>query len=165
MKYDLEHVLVAGSYRWPVYAPAFTEALERLGVKVSRFYFERYLDGFFPRLQVRVGTGPHIAALNLDLRSAVKCLRPTICLVWTGLVVWPSTIRHLARHCWVTSYTNDKFRSFFDSCPRDLCSLKRFFRKFTFEFLQKRLECLFDLDPSFSCPAAVRFWIDNHLNF
>jgi len=107
MEYGSEHVLIAASYRWPAYAPAFAEALEKIGVKVSRFPFETYLDSFASRFQVRIGFGPSVVALNLHLRSAVKRLQPTICLVWNGLAVWPSTVRDLARHCWVTSYTND----------------------------------------------------------
>jgi hypothetical protein len=105
--FSSEHVLIAASYRWPAYAPAFADALENIGVKVSRFPFETYLEDFASRLQVRVGIGPSIVALNLRLRSAVKHLQPTVCLVWNGLAVWPSTVRYLARHCWVTSYTND----------------------------------------------------------
>lgn len=103
----MKTVLVAASYSWPVYAPAFADALEKNGLNVYRFAFDPYLRTPFARLQLWLGVGPHIARLNSDLRAFIQKTVPDICLVWTGLGVWPSTVRYLKRLCWATSYTND----------------------------------------------------------
>lgn len=102
-----EHVVLAASYRWPVYAPAFTKALEESGVLVSRFTFDDLLTRPFSRLQIRLGFGPDIIRMNLELRKFVTKVKPTICLIWTGLMIMPSTVDFIKKNCWVTSYTND----------------------------------------------------------
>lgn len=100
-----EHILVAANYRWPVYATAFTDALEHIGVKITRFSFEQFLKS--SPLQIRMGFGPNILSLNIALQAAIKHYMPTICLIWTGLSVWPLTIKKISQYTWVTSYTND----------------------------------------------------------
>lgn len=102
-----EHILIAASHKWPMYAPAFAQALEQNGARVSRFDFDRFTNNSLGRLETRIGLGFTSVLLNWSLRSMVKTRRPDICLIWTGLTVWPSTIDYIKQFCWVTSYTND----------------------------------------------------------
>ena len=101
-------MLLAASYRWPIYAPAFSEALEHIGIEVIQFDFNKYLYSFKTApIELRLGFGPNLIRLNRLLRKAVRTELPDICMIWTGLGVWPSTIRDISQSCWVTSYTND----------------------------------------------------------
>lgn len=91
-----------------MYAPAFTMALEQIGHQVTRFNFDDHLPNTkISSLELRLGFGPGLAYLNHKLLSAVRDADPDICMVWTGLGIWPTTIRSMKKKCWVTSYTND----------------------------------------------------------
>ncbi len=117
-------ILIAGIYRWPIYAPAFSTALVNLGVEVEQFQFESFLKGSGQAARISLGIDPGIIRLNWKLRETIRQLHPDVCLVWNGLAVWPSTIRFISQHCWVTSYTNDD-----PFGPRGQARFWRFFRK------------------------------------
>ena len=103
----IKHILVAANYRWPVYAEAFSRALEQIGVQVTRFDFQPFTSSLSGGLQIRCGYGPSLMRLNLALNYQLKKLRPDVCLIWNGLGVFPSTVKSIKKNCWVTGYTND----------------------------------------------------------
>ncbi len=102
-----EHILLAGNWRWPVYAPAFARALEELGHQVTPFQFNWFLKGKGQSLRLAIKYDPMVLALNLSLLKTANAERPSIILIWNGLAVYPSTIKLLKRQSFVAGYTND----------------------------------------------------------
>lgn len=100
-------IVLAASYRWQVYAPSFAAALSKLGVTVTKFEFDKFLASSLGRLELRLGIGPNLCALNRELLSLCMHEDPDVVLIWTGLGVWPQTVQQLAGRFWTTSYTND----------------------------------------------------------
>ncbi len=103
-------ILVAGSFKYPLYDEACANALEKLGCEVLRFRWQRYYgNGIFAKMQQRWLTGPGIVKLNSDILHFAQKHQPNLIFITRGVPIWPETLRKVKKYTNTSliSYNND----------------------------------------------------------
>jgi spore maturation protein CgeB len=103
-------ILVAGAFDFPIYEPAFADAMSALGNDVVRFAWSQYFAGTTGTFQAYFPLpGPALLKLNRQLIHAAIDADPEILLVWRGTHVLPRTLRQVQKDTGATVvvYNND----------------------------------------------------------
>ncbi len=107
-------ILVVGSFRWEMYAPAFSYGFRQLGHEVTEIDYEQYhLKGKFPiftfhnRFQDRFHYGLMMGKYNSDIVKAVEQKKPDIVFLYRCYHVYNSTLKAIKGKTFLISYNND----------------------------------------------------------
>jgi spore maturation protein CgeB len=104
----MQRILLAASYKYEFYAPAWKRALESLDVTVIPFDWDTcWSKGIINRIEPRFLVGPTLSKINQQLKDMTNNVKPDIILIYAGLPVHPETVKNLARTYWVAGYHND----------------------------------------------------------
>ncbi len=108
LKDRVRRIVLAGSYQYDFYAPAWKRALEALDVRVAVFDWSRFWSGRpLRRLEQRFLFGPALARINQALIEMVAEIDPDVVMIYAGHPIRPQTVQKLSRRFWVASYHND----------------------------------------------------------
>lgn len=117
-------VLIIGNTTYDWYAPAWKRALETLEVDthlldctqlLSKNRFTRYMEQRFL-------VGPAMRLLNQRVLQLTQELAPHVVLLYANNFIYPSTVKKLTKHAWVTTFQNDN--------PFGLLKDRAYFRHF-----------------------------------
>ena len=107
-------ILIIGSFRWEMYAPAFYHAMVELGHDVKKIDYDKYhfkninlFTSFFNRLQDRFHVGFFIRKYNKDIINEVKGFKPDFVFLYRCYNIWGHTTSVISQHSVVFSYNND----------------------------------------------------------
>ena len=101
-------VLLVGSQRYPMYAPAWARGLRELGVEVTIWDWTDCLSsGLLGRLERRFFIGPGVARVKHELICKAVESAPDIILLYALPAIDVSTVKVLAKKHWVSGYHND----------------------------------------------------------
>lgn len=116
-------IIVVGSFKWEMYAPAIYHSLKKMGHEVYAIeYKEPYKKkilflSFLSRIEERFHIGLRINKANRELINKVKEVLPDLVFIYRGVFVYPSTIKNIKQEgCRVFSYNNDDPFSGIPSC-------------------------------------------------
>lgn len=107
-------ILVAGSFRYEMYAKAFYEAFRRLGHEVRSLDTEKFEIKEDNALKIAEGkvkrhwlVGPSIVAASRALKREVREFKPDLVFLYHCYFFHPSAVREISRTTTVFSYEND----------------------------------------------------------
>ena len=107
-------IIIVGSYRWEIYAPAFADAFESLGHQVLRLDYENYhlkhnnfVANILNRVQDRYLYGIIVSRFNSDIVKSVRRFNPDLVFLYRCYHVYDSTICEISKWTTVFSYNND----------------------------------------------------------
>ena len=107
-------ILLVGSYRYEIYAPAFAYGFRQLGHEVVEIDYEQYHikgDGFFftllNKFQDRYHYGTQLRRYNRDIIDAVEHEKPEIVFLYRCYHVYNTTLKAIRGKAIVMSYNND----------------------------------------------------------
>jgi hypothetical protein len=103
-------LLLAGSWRHPIYEQACADSLIKQGVEVVDFKWDSYFDGLAGRIQSKWNfRGPALSRLNRDIVKRSINSRPDVVFIWRGTHLLPETIREIKERTGavVVAYNND----------------------------------------------------------
>lgn len=107
-------ILVAGSFRYEIYAKAFYEAFRRMGHDVRSLDTEQFELNEDNPLKIALGkvkrhwlVGPAIDAAGRALKREVREFRPDLVFLYHCYFFHPSAVREISRKTTVFSYEND----------------------------------------------------------
>lgn len=107
-------ILIVGSFRFPMYAPAFYNAYKALGHDVIKIDYEDYLltsksyiSSFVNRVQDRFHYGLGMYSYNKDIVKTVKDFLPDFVFFYRCYHVWPQTVKNIRKKTICISYNND----------------------------------------------------------
>jgi len=101
-------VLIARSTSGEVYEPAWSRALNDLGVDSRMFdTYACFPGGIWGRAQQRLLWGPAMWKANRRLLDRVRRERPDVTLLYQGHHFWAETVARLREHTFVVGYHND----------------------------------------------------------
>jgi hypothetical protein len=122
-KQTINKVLLAGSYKYEFYAPAWKKGLERIGINVVCFDWDQlWSTGIIKYLEQRFLVGSALLKINRGLLNEAERTNPDVILIYAGQPIWPKTVRKLSQKYWVAGYHNDN--------PFGTYGKKAFFRYF-----------------------------------
>ena len=101
-------VLLVGSQRYPMYAPAWARGLRELGVEATVWdWTDSLSSGLFGRLERRFLIGPGVARVKHELVCKAAESAPEVVLLYGLPAIDVPTVQALARKHWVAGYHND----------------------------------------------------------
>ena len=107
-------IIVTGSFKYSIYAPAFASGFASLGHLVESVHEEDYLSWesrlgkLYEKIQVRTRIGYKVVRYNKELLSKVETFKPDMVFLYRCYFVWPSTIKKIQEQgTKVFSYNND----------------------------------------------------------
>ena len=107
-------ILVAGSYRFDMYAKAYHDAFRRLGHEVRAldtdgFTFGRggRLTGLSEKVKHHYLIGPAIGAADRALKREVREFKPDLVFLYQCYFFRPSAVKEISAQTTVFSYDND----------------------------------------------------------
>lgn len=107
-------ILIVGSFRHEMYAPAFSDGFKQLGYDVVEVDYDLYCftgKGFIPsllnRVQNRYHYGFKMRQYNRNIISIVEKERPDLVFLYRCYHIYTSTMKAIRRKTVVMSYNND----------------------------------------------------------
>lgn len=107
-------ILLIGSFRHPMYAPAFEGGFRKLGYEVRVIRYEDYQYGqglignLLSRLQSRLHVGYRLLAYNRRVVQETTIFQPDFVFLYRCYNIWPRTVRQLKKlGSFVFTYNND----------------------------------------------------------
>ena len=107
-------IIVVGSYRWGIYAPAIAEGFKRMGHNVLQIDYEEYhfndnspIAHLFNRIQDRFLIGFPVKRFNHDIIKGVNQFKPDLVFLYRCYHIYDSTLRRIKNQTVIFSYNND----------------------------------------------------------
>lgn len=107
-------ILLVGSYKFPMYAPAFEHGFMELGheIKVVKYEDFQYCSGiagsFLTRLQSRFHIGFKLFSYNRRIVQVATSYQPDFIFLYRCYNIWPRTVRRLKQSGnFIFTYNND----------------------------------------------------------
>jgi hypothetical protein len=113
-------ILIAGSWRHPMYEKAFADALTLLACEIIKFAWFDYFNSFIGKAEDKYAiSGPQTKKLNKDFLNCIASFGPDTVLVWRGTHIWPLTLKKVRKFGVRTlaSYNHDDFSGVIMGAP------------------------------------------------
>jgi len=104
----IRKIILAGNYQYEFYAPAWKVGLEKLGIDVVPFDWNKlWPDGVIGYVEKRLLLGPVLKKINNELLNLTEKVKPDVVMIYAGLPIYPKTIRRISQKYWISGYCND----------------------------------------------------------